>query len=292
MNPLFLLAPIAALAAGLLNRRRISRVTQTNYRVTYAPGGEPIVPGAEGFVLEGTNGRALLMVHGSGDSPQSLRYLAEHLNGAGYTVHAPLLPGHGRSPHAFAAATAPEYYAAVRAAYEELRASQRWVGLVGLSMGGALLARIAAEEPDARVLVLLAPYLDAPRKVRVVRRTGWLWSAGAPYVQGGGDMSIHDAHARAQSKAYGTFSRGALNALLATADAGRRALPRLALPVLVVNSTQDNRIPRDVAERALRTLAPSAERHWVEGCGHVITVDYCKDEVVRLVLAFLARHAG
>lgn len=292
MNPLLLLVPIVALAAGLANRRRISHVTETSYRVMFAPGGEPIVPGAEGFVLEGTNGRTLLMVHGSGDSPQSLRYLAERLNDAGYTVHAPLLPGHGRSPQAFATATASEYYAAVRAAFAELHASERWVGLVGLSMGGALLTRIAAEEPGARVLVLLAPYLDAPRVVRVVRRTGWLWTAGAPYVQGGGDMSIHDATARAQSKAYGTFSRGALNALLETADRGRRALPRLALPVLVVNSTQDNRIPREVAERALRDLTPSAERHWVEGCGHVITVDYCKDEVARLVLDFLARHAG
>ncbi|MEO7455395.1 MAG: alpha/beta fold hydrolase [Gemmatimonadaceae bacterium] len=291
MNPFLLLVPLAAIVAGLANRRRVSRDTETSYRVQFAPHGEAIVPGAEGYVLEGSNGRTLLMLHGSGDTPQSLRYLADRINAAGYTVHAPLLPGHGRSPRAFARATSAEYYAAARAAYGELR-GKPWVGLVGLSMGGALLARVASEEREVRALVLLAPYLGAPGLVRFIRRAGMLWSAGVPYVRGGGDTSIHDPVARAESRAYGSFSRGALTALLETADAGRRALSRITAPVLVVNSANDNRIPRDIAEAALRELPVSTEQHWVEGCGHVITVDYCKDEVVRLVLAFLARHAG
>ena len=292
MNPLFLLAPIVAIVAGVANRRRISRETEAGYRTQFAPQGEHIVPGAESFRLEGTNGKALLLVHGSGDTPQSIRYLGEQLHGAGFTVYAPLLPGHGRSPRAFAEARADEYYAATREAYAELRASYAWVGLVGLSMGGALTARLAAEHPEVPLLVLLAPYLEPPRFVRLIGGTSWLWGAGLPYVAGGGDRSIHDEEARAASKAYGTFSRGALQALIETADAGRRVLPRLAMPVLVVNSANDNRIPRAVAERALRGLASSTERHWVEGCGHVITADYCKATVARLVLTFLARHAG
>jgi carboxylesterase len=292
VNPLLLLAPIVAIAVGVANRRRISRHTETGYRAQFAPGGEHIVPGAESFLLEGTNGKALLLIHGSGDTPQSLRYLGEHLHGAGYTVYAPLLPGHGRSPRAFAKATAAQYYDATREAHAQLRGSHEWVGLVGLSMGGALTARLAAEHPEIPLLVLLAPYLEPPRFVRVVGRMSWLWNAGLPYVAGGGDFSIHDEEARAASKAYGTFSRGALDALIETADAGRRGLPRLKMPMLVVNSVNDNRIPRAVAERALRSLAPSTERHWVEGCGHVITVDYCKATVARLVLSFLARHAG
>jgi esterase/lipase len=38
-------------------------------------------------------------------------------------------------------------------------------------------------------------------------------------------------------------------------------------------------------------LGGPVERHWVTGCGHVITVDYCREQVADLVLDFLARRA-
>jgi esterase/lipase len=63
-------------------------------------------------------------------------------------------------------------------------------------------------------------------------------------------------------------------------------------PTLVINSEQDNRIPRKLALGALERIRAPVEQHWVGGCGHVITVDYCKDTVADLVVAFLARHAG
>ena len=66
---------------------------------------------------------------------------------------------------------------------------------------------------------------------------------------------------------------------------------RSRVPTLVVNSREDNRIPRALAETATATLRGPTERHWVTGCGHVITVDYCRDAVASLVSDFLARHA-
>ncbi|MBA3671501.1 MAG: hypothetical protein H0W68_05700, partial [Gemmatimonadaceae bacterium] len=61
---------------------------------------------------------------------------------------------------------------------------------------------------------------------------------------------------------------------------------------LVINSEQDNRIPSALAREALRDLHVPFTHEWVRGCGHVITVDYCKDEVAGRVLEFLARHAA
>jgi carboxylesterase len=287
------LASVAiATALGVLTRRRVMRTIEREYTGRFPVNASGVVAGAEGFTLQGTNGHALLLLHGSGDTPQSLRYLANRVNAAGYEVHAPLLPGHGRTPHAFARATAADYLAAARSALSELDASQNWVGVIGLSMGGALAATIAAERPGVRVLVLLAPYMIPPRDVRVVRSTSRIWSPVAPYLRGRGEESVHDPVARDASRAYGSFSAGALEALTATAAAGYRALSQLTMPTLVVNSEQDNRIPRELAQVALNALAAPAEQHWLKGCGHVITVDYCKDEVVELVLAFLARHAG
>jgi carboxylesterase len=280
------------LAAGAFNRRRVTRTIEEEYAARFAIDHNGIAQGAASFFLPETNGRALLLLHGSGDTPQSMRHFGERLHDAGYTVSAPLLPGHGRSPRAFATATAGDYYDATLQALNELRKSSSWIGIVGLSMGGALAARLAAESPDVQVLALLAPYLVPPPDVQWTRDTSRLWSLTAPYVRGRGDASVHDASAQALSRAYGTFSPGALDALIETAREGLRALPRVTQPTLVINSEQDNRIPRALALRALEKLKAPTEQFWVSGCGHVITVDYCKDTVADLVLAFLARHAG
>lgn len=286
------LVPIVAALGATVSRRHVRRTIESEYATRFPPDTEGIAQGAHGYWLEGVNGRALLLLHGSGDTPQSLRYVADRLHEAGYTVHAPLLPGHGRSPRDFAITTADDYYEFSRAAFAALRTRSSWVGIVGQSMGGAIAARLAAEEAGVRVLALLAPYLVPPVNVRRISGSSWLWGAVAPYLRGQGGRSVHDDAARDASCSYGSFSGGALRALLVTADAGHRALGSLTLPTLVINSEQDNRIPHALALQALESLRAPSERHWVTGCGHVITVDYCKDVVVELLLDFLARHAG
>ena len=285
----WLLGGIAVLGV-IANRRRIARQADSEYRQRHTFSSDGIALGAEGFVLSGTSGSGVLLVHGSGDSPQSLRFIAGRLNQAGYSVMAPLLAGHGRSPRAFARATADDYYDGVRVAFEQLASENQSVSLVGLSMGGAIVARLAAESVGVSSVVLLAPYLIVPPVIRRVAALSWLWGMLTPYLAGRGEASVHDAQASLTSRAYGTFSPGALRALTRTADAGFRALPKLTMSVLVINSDEDNRIPRELAEHAIAHIPAPIEERWVSGCGHVITIDYCKDEVARLVVSFLNRH--
>lgn len=284
---LVILAVALAGAARITAARRAERA----YAERRPPAANGIVPGSEGFTLPGSGERALLLLHGSGDTPQTLRYLADRLHGEGFTIRAPLLPGHGRGLRDFATATAADYARAAGSELDELLAHYQWVGIIGLSMGGALGARLTAERPDVRALVLLAPYLTPPPSVALVGRTAPVWSLAVPYFAGRGDDSVHDPAARAASYAYGLFPPAALRALCATARAGRRALASITAPTLVVSSREDNRIPPALVEKATATLRGPTERHSVAGCGHVITVDYCRDAVASLVSDFLARHA-
>ncbi len=277
--------------AGALWRRRSAHRVERAYADGHGADGAAIVTGAEGFTLPGTNGRALLLLHGSGDTPQTLRYLGERLQAAGYTIHAPLLPGHGRGPRQFRQVTAHAYLEAARAALQTLHPHDAWTAVVGLSMGGALGAQLATESGHVRALVLLAPYLLPTPSVRWAARTSRAWGLVVAYVNARGEGSVHDPAARAASHAYGVFPPAALRALVETAANGLAALASVTVPTLVVNSREDNRIPVDAATGALATLRAPTERHWVAGCGHVITVDYCRDAVAELVVTFLARHA-
>jgi hypothetical protein len=56
-------------------------------------GPDGIIRGAEPIAL-GSGGRGVLILHGFGDTPQSVSSLALELRAHGYTVRAPLLAGH------------------------------------------------------------------------------------------------------------------------------------------------------------------------------------------------------
>jgi len=133
------LIALAAVLAGLAalftwRRRRIELAFRRAIdRRPKAPNG--VVVGAEGFVLERPGAPGVLLLHGAGDTPLTLRYLADELHRRGFHVSAPLLPGHGRDLDAFARVTAREIVGAARTTFDQLRANHEWVGLIGLSMG-------------------------------------------------------------------------------------------------------------------------------------------------------------
>jgi carboxylesterase len=169
-----------------------------------------------------------------------------------------------------------------------MRARHARVALVGLSLGGALAATIAADDPELAALVLLAPYVDAPPMLRLLVRAAPAIGVVMPYVGGEGTQSIHDPEARAQALAYGATTPQLVRELVRSADAARAALPRVTAPTLYMQSTEDNRITEKVARRAFAMLGSRTKRlEMLTGCGHVLTVDYCRERVATMVIEWL-----
>ena len=260
-----------------------------------AVGPDGIIAGAQPIELtHGAGSPALLLLHGGGDTPQTLRYLADSLYARGYTVHAPLLPGHGRTVEHFAHVSADQWLEAARGSYRELRQRHAWVGIVGLSMGGAVAVQLAADNADLPVLGLLAPYLSMPREVALAARLAPLWGLAVPYVRSLGPSarrSINDPEEDARNLAYGVFTPAALRALRTTVLRGFAMLPRVTAPTLMVQSREDNRIAPSDAQRAFDQLgARDKELVWIEGAGHVITVDYGRERVFEMLGRWLDGH--
>jgi carboxylesterase len=204
-----------------------------------------------------------------------------------------LLPGHGRSLSDFAAHTADDWYTEARDRYAELRRTHSWVGLVGLSMGGALAARLAAENPDLPALVLAAPYLAMPRIGAMAVRTSWIWGVFFPYVRTASELSVLDPDARSASLSYGAMSTRALRALRTTARNGWNSLGAIRAPTLILQSRTDNRVSATDTSRAYELLAsPEKSLEWIDGAGHVITVDYGWNLVTKLVGDWMDSHRG
>lgn len=252
-----------------------------------------VVSGAEAFVFDRPGAPAVLLLHGAGDTPQTLRALGEFLHARGFAVVAPLLLGHGRSVRDFQHVTSAAWRATALEAYDALRTGRPWTGIVGLSMGGALAVLTAVERPETPALVLLAPYLGLPPGLRVAAVLSRVAGLVVPYFSSEDHRSIRDPEAAAEGLAYGVFTPAALRALRAVADEAAAALPRVRTPTLIVQSRQDNRVAPGVAERALARVGAADKRlEWVSDGGHVITVDYGKARVFTLAADWLAAHGA
>jgi carboxylesterase len=252
-----------------------------------------IIEGAEPIVRERTGTReAVLLLHGFGDTPQTLTYLADELHARGWDVHAPLLPGHGRTLRSFASSRATQWVGSAREALDYLLARYDRVALVGLSMGGALAAILAAERERIVSLALLAPYVELPPRLRRLVRHHQLIHMVTPVLRGNTERSILDPAERARSLGYRAMTPTLARELAVIAERARMALPRIRVPTLLAQSREDNRLAPAVAERAFAALgSKDKELLWIDGAGHVITVDYGYANVIGAVAAWLRRWA-
>jgi carboxylesterase len=280
---------LVAVGAALRERRieALTALTLTRRRL----GADGIVIGGAGFVLERDAAPAILLLHGAGDTPQTLRYLAAYLHARGYHVDVPLLPGHGRNVREFTNVTADALTIAAKDCYAALKVSHDWVGVIGLSMGGALAIQLAAEHPELPALGLAAPYLEMPSRVARGARLSWLWGPVVPLVASTEGLSILDPSERDQNLAYGVFTAGALRALYETVRRASDASPRVRAPTLVVQSREDNRISVAAAERSFAKLGAKEKRlQWITGASHVITVDFGREHVFDLLASWMDEH--
>jgi carboxylesterase len=250
-----------------------------------------VIKGAETIDMQEGGSHGVLLLHGFGDTPQTLSVLARRLHKAGYSVLVPLLPGHGRTMAAFTRSRADEWIDAARSSLLEMRERSDAVSVVGLSMGGALGVLLAAEVRDISALILIAPYLGMPRLLRVAAAMHWLWGGLAGELNGRNPRSIHDPIEREKNLAYGAVTGRALFELSKVMNRARKALPSVSTPTLIVQSREDPRISPDVAEFVLKELGSKEKKLvWTEGAGHIITVDYGRERVFSEVEKWLRAY--
>lgn len=248
-----------------------------------------IVAGAEPFSL-GSGGRGVLVLHGFGDTPQSVRSLAEQLHAAGWSVRVPLLRGHGRSLRDLMRGRAHQWLADARVAFAELRGDCAQVAVVGQSMGGAL-ATILAAEARVDALALIAPYLRLPPRAARIATFHRFFSPFVRTIRSRSEQSILDPEARRCALGRGITTPRLLHELSIIVRQARRAAPMLTTPALVVHSRRDPRVSVADAEDAFSRFGSSRKvLVWAQRSGHVLTVDFDRDWVAQQVIDWLDLH--
>jgi carboxylesterase len=240
-----------------------------------------VIPGAEPWSADGTNGHGVLVLHGFTGNPNSMRGLTEAFHRSGFTVDMPLLPGHGTTAAELAETTWADWSGAAEAAFQALAAEVDRVVVAGLSMGGALTCWLAAEHPEIAGIVLVNPTVQVGAELQETVEA--LQAAGEEYIPGiGSDI----AKPGVDESAYEETPVAALASLLAAEEEFGGHLDRIAQPVLLMTSPQDHVVPPSDSDHLASRVPGPVERVTLERSYHVATLDYDKDLIEERAVAF------
>jgi esterase/lipase len=101
--------------------------------------------------------KGILLIHGLGDSPFSMRDVASWLSKRCYLVRTILLPGHGSRPGETLRFSAKDWYRVSRFALKTLKKDVKEVYAGGFSTGANISTFLAYEDLDIKGLILFSP---------------------------------------------------------------------------------------------------------------------------------------
>jgi carboxylesterase len=234
-----------------------------------------------------TDGRrvGVVLSHGFTGSPASMRPWADALAERGYAVELPLLPGHGTTWQQMNVTTWEDWYGEVVRAFEKVRAENDVVAVCGLSMGGALALRLAADHPDGvAAAVAVNPMVITHRKdVLALPVLKWL-------VRSFPGITNDIKKPGGEEHGYSRTPLKAAHSMFRSGKALARDLPRITAPLLVFHSEEDHvvddaTVPLIVSRVSSRDLSERT----LHDSYHVATLDNDAAQIFEESAEFIAK---
>jgi carboxylesterase len=250
-------------------------------------------PLAEPFVSDGDpespHGRVgVLLSHGFTGSPASMKPWAEFVAAQGYAVSVPRLPGHGTTWQEMNKTTWADWYSELQRAFEALTNQVDTVVVCGLSMGGGLALRLAADHPDRVAgLVLVNPAVGSNRKdvklLPVLKHV-------IPAMPG---IANDIKKPGVQEYGYTKTPLRAADSMFQAYKVLRADLHRVTCPILLFHSTEDHVVDPSSARTILSSVSSTdAREEMLEDSYHVATLDNDAQQIFEGSVTFIERVAG
>jgi len=244
-----------------------------------------IMPGAEPFFYQGGTVGCLLL-HGFTSTPQEMQGLGRFLASHSYTVHAPLLAGHGTRVQDLNGTGWQDWYRSALQGWERLDCECNRVFAIGLSLGGALTLYLGAQVTLRGVVAMATPLVLDAKLLWLAR----LLKHVTPYRKKG-LSDIKDPAALARRVAYDHTPTRSSEQVLLFLRRLNDDLPRVGAPVLLIHSRQDTTVdPRTMPRIYERLGSHDKQMQWLEHSGHIVTEDREREQLYQEIFEFVERH--
>lgn len=245
----------------------------------------------------------LLLIHGLGGTPVEVRFVAQGLARAGYTVLCPQLAGHCGSSDDLRRSTWRQWYDSVEAAHDRLSRECDVVIAGGLSTGALLALELARNRPEqVHGLSLFSPsiYLDgwampwympwlhylrpSPLKIDIKLRERSPYGLKDERVRALAVRGMQEGNSK-ETGFFFTPLRTMMN-FNALAAKVRAKLGQIDTPTLILHPREDDVASLANAMEIQRKMAGPVDLVVLEDSYHMITLDRQRHLVVDRTAAF------
>lgn len=256
------------------------------------------------YYMQGTNGKAVLLVHGLTGAPSEMRYVAKHLQRKGYTVYAPLLAGHGVTEAHIQNFKWEDWYQTVKESYYALAQNHTEVFAAGICAGGALALYFAGMNPGllSGIALYSMTFKYDGWNIPKTRHINFLlpvvqklkiepWNSGSfaethPFGIKNDRVREKVMNSATLAGCLPGFPWRSLTEMNKLNAEVKKLLPRITTPVLAIHAEDDDASSIKNACYLKSKLGGRCDLHILKDSYHMIHVDHEKDEVAKATFAF------
>ena len=231
----------------------------------------------ESFILEGGDEVGVLLFHGFTATTTEVRLLAECLHLSGYTISAPLLPGHGTHPDDLNHVRWQDWVARGEVAYQEIKKNTKKVFIGGESMGALVALMITAQHPEIKGVMTFAPAMKVNN----------LWASPliALFKKWLPKEKKEDGLAW---KGYNVNPLKGAVQLLKMQKVARKVIKQITQPILVVTGGLDKTITADSKDLVINNISSAdITQVCMQRSSHCVILDKEIDQVCQLAKEFI-----
>ena len=227
--------------------------------------------------LIGDQKTGFLLIHGFTATTVEVSRLADFLNERGYTVYAPLLPGHGATPEDLNSKKYIDWIDCVENAYQDISTHVDRIIVGGESMGAVLSMYLAQLHPEIKALLLYSPALNVP-KLKYAR---WL-----RYVMNDIDKNDHSDESTWQG--YTVWPLDAAVELTKLQLIVKKGLSKIEIPTAIFHGQFDKTIHPQVSELIFNQIRSHVkEIYHMQDSAHVMLLGKEFDQIAKTTMNFL-----
>jgi len=233
----------------------------------------------DAFLIEG-NHVGVVLLHGFTATTAEVRLLAGFLQRFGYTLSAPLLPGHGTQPADLNQTRWLDWYEAAEKAYLELRGKCAKVFVCGESMGALLALLIASRYENVDGIIAVAPAMKI-RGIGLSRVMQYFLKFRAK----------NQAEDDLPWKGYTVYPVRGLAQLANLQKVVQKELENITQPLLVFIGGKDTSIHPDSGKIIIEAVrSPEKKLVYMPNSPHVMLLAEEKEEIFQRIQEFIALH--
>jgi len=222
------------------------------------------------FAIDKHSNTCVILIHGFTATTIEVRPLSEYLAAKGYSIYAPLLPGHDTSPSDLNKRIWSEWTNKVEKITIETLGNYEKVFLGGESMGGIIACYIASFHPEISGLLLYSPAIRV-RKLGIMRILRFFTKYISKPSLKINDEDINDV---LPWKGYKVNPTSAAVQLLKLQKMTKSRLHLISQPTIIFQGNLDRTIDPNGAEYLKSRMNSNIKNLiWLKKSGHCVLLD-------------------